>query len=281
MSTTRTLYHTHIKYLAYHDLLSSGILQRIPRSNLARWKKEDPDRYQSFDLNLQAGRDYELIHHFAHSPSARRVYAAYVRILKTVLSVAHALPGFHRAIKSQSRQVVSLIDRVKSAVGLTRALRIFDISVPTFRNWSAQTMTQCFESLTGKCNRVFHNQLSRPEVTRLRELLADKRFQYWPVSSIAFYALRNNILPLSLNTWYKYADKFGLDQVKPVPRNRKTEISIRAERPHQIWHADITRFVTADRMKHYIYLVVDNFSRKILSWEIADAVKAETRKGTI
>jgi putative transposase len=34
-------------------------------------------------------------------------------------------------------------------------------------------------------------------------------------------------------------------------------------------------------VKHYIYLVVDNFSRKILSWLIADSVKAEHRRATI
>lgn len=279
--TTRTVYHTYIKYLAYHDLLSSDILQRIPRSHLARWKREHPDRYQSFELNRQACRDYELIHHFAHSPSARRVYAAYVRILKTVLSVAHALPGFHRAVKSQARQVVSLVERVKNTIGLKRALRLFNISVPTFRNWSAQTMTLCFESFTGNYNRVFHNQLSRPEIVKLREMLADKQFQYWPVSSIALYALRNNILPLSLNTWYKYVNKFGLARPKPHLRKKKNEVSVRAERPHQIWHADITQFVSGDHAKHYIYIVIDNFSLKILSWEIADAVKAEIRKSTI
>jgi putative transposase len=44
---------------------------------------------------------------------------------------------------------------------------------------------------------------------------------------------------------------------------------------------DITRFVTLDNVVHYIYLVVDNFSRKILSWFIADRVSALIRRQTI
>jgi transposase InsO family protein len=112
-------------------------------------------------------------------------------------------------------------------------------------------------------------------------MLEDKQFRYWPVSSVALYALRNNILPLSLNTWYKYANKFGLARVTALSRRKKTHITVRAEIPHPIWHADITSFVTTDNVRHYIYLVVDNFSRKILSWLIDGSVKAEYRKVTI
>jgi putative transposase len=178
-------------------------------------------------------------------------------------------------------QVVEVVERVKNVIGLQHALRFFNISVATFRNWSLQSSTSCFESLTGACNRVFHNQLSRPEVLNMKELLCDTQYQFWPISSIALHALHNDILPLSLNTWYKYVNKFGLARQRPKSRRKKNAFSVRANQPHQIWHADITEFVTADRMKHYIYLVVDNFSRKILSWKIADSVKAEFRRATI
>jgi putative transposase len=278
---SRTVYHTHLKYLAHENLLSLNILQRIPKSTMARWKKEDPLRYQSFDLNLRASSDYEAIRHFAGNPSAKRIYAAYVRVIKTVLAIAHSLPGFHRAIKAQSKNVVELVGRVKKLVGFKCALRFFNISVQTFRNWAVQLQAPCSESLTGACNRVFHNQLSRPEVLKIKELLTDQQFQYWPVSSLAFHALRENILPLGLNTWYKYVNKLGLARARPHSRRKKNAVSVRAQGPHQIWHADITVFVTADQVKHYIYAVVDNFSRKIVSWFIAGEVKAEYRRATI
>jgi putative transposase len=135
--------------------------------------------------------------------------------------------------------------------------------------------------LTQQCNKVYPNQLSKPEVIRLKELVQDARFQYWPVSSIAYYAMRNELLSISLNTWYKYVNKFGLQRIRPASRRKKNTIGIRADRPHQIWHADITIFETKDRIKQYIYLVVDNFSRKILSWKVAESVKASIRNETI
>ena len=277
----RNAYHTHIKSLARDGLLPEAVLKQIPRSNIHRWKFEGPDKYLAFDINVQSSYDYDLIKEFARHQTAKRVFSAYVRVIKTVLSIAHALPGFHKAVKERTTQMVQIVNRSRPLIGLRRTLRFFNLTVSTFRQWSLQSFTECFESATHSCNRIFPNQLSRPQVALLRESLLDPRFQYWPVSSIALYALRNNVLALCLNTWYKYVHKLGIVRSRPESRRKKNTISIRALHPHQIWHADITAFVTADHVKHYIYLVVDNFSRKILSWKVADSVKAATRQATI
>lgn len=231
-SSKRTLYHTHLKYLAHENLLAKDVLGLIPKSTLHRWMHEDPLRYKDFDLNLYASVQYELVRHFAHDASAaKKIYAAYVRLSKFILSIVHTLPGFQREIKSQSKTVVSLVQRVSKSIGLKQTLRFFDISIQTFRNWAAQSLTPCFESIANSCNRVFYNQLSKPEVLKIKEMLSDKQFQFWPVSSIALHALRKNILPFSVNTWYKYANKLGLSRPKPSSRRKKNNISVRAERP--------------------------------------------------
>jgi len=56
---------------------------------------------------------------------------------------------------------------------------------------------------------------------------------------------------------------------------------LKATFPNQYWHADITIFKTLDNVKQYIYLVVDNYSRKILSWDMADRVSGEIRVQTL
>jgi len=280
-SPPRTLYHTNIKYLARDGLLSSTIIQQIPRSNIYRWKAEPVDKYQMFDLNVQANTDYTLIKQFLEHKTARRVFSAYVRIIKTVLALVSGQPAFHRIIKQHSKQVIDIITRVKPQIGLIRALCFFNISLSTFRNWSLQSLTQCFESLANSCNRIFPQQLSRPQVTLLKELLLDRKFGFWPVSSIALHALRENILPLSLNTWYKYVHKLGINRPRSLSRRKKRNTGIRAQHPHQIWHADITIFTTADQIKHYVYCVIDNYSRKILSCIAHSSVKAELRQETI
>jgi len=39
-------------------------------------------KYKTFDLNLKAAQDYELIRYFAQSKKAKRVFSAYVRLSK-------------------------------------------------------------------------------------------------------------------------------------------------------------------------------------------------------
>jgi hypothetical protein len=151
----RQSYNTHLKYLVREGLLSPELLTLIPRTNRHRWENEAPDKYSTLGLNLAGIREYELTRSFAQDKHWKRIYSAYLRVGKFVLSIVHQLPSFHSEIKSQSKNVIELIARVKSAIGLKRALRILNISVPTFRNWSAQSLTQCFESLTYSCNRFF------------------------------------------------------------------------------------------------------------------------------
>ena len=52
--------------------------------------------------------------------------------------------------------------------------------------------------------------------------------------------------------------------------------------PNKIWHADITEFRTKDGLKAFIYLLIDNCSRYILSWRVSlkksDKIRMETIK---
>ncbi len=267
--------------MARENLLSREIAVQIPRSNIWRWKNEPADKYETFELNLRGTQDYDIIRSFARDRKAKQVFTAYVRLTKFFVTLAQGIPKFHNHVHDMRIQVIKTIDRVRGSLGLTNVLKAFNISMSIFRQWSMETFTSCFHSIVNKCNRIYPTQLSSPEIAALREKLLGPHYQYWPISSIAFDCLRNGTLPLALNTWYKYAKRLGIEKLKPKDRRKKRVEGIRATRPNQIWHADITRFVTLDNQVHYIYLVVDNFSRKILSWFVASKVSALIRRLTI
>jgi transposase InsO family protein len=48
----------------------------------------------------------------------------------------------------------------------------------------------------------------------------------------------------------------------------KPKIGIRAEKPNEIWHIDTTLIRLVDGTKAYVHAVIDNFSRRILSWRV-------------
>ena len=84
--------------------------------------------------------------------------------------------------------------------------------------------------------------------------------------------MREGMFSFTLATFYKYANLLGLHVARGNSRRKNHSPGLRASRPNEIWHADVTVFRTIDNVKCFIYLVVDNFSRRILAWEVATAL---------
>jgi len=63
-------------------------------------------------------------------------------------------------------------------------------------------------------------------------------FKNWPIASIAYYCMHKNLLSVSINSWYKYAKIFNIQRKNY--RKEKYDIGIRALKPNQIWHADVS-----------------------------------------
>ena len=82
------------------------------------------------------------------------------------------------------------------------------------------------------------------------------------------------------NTWYKYIKLFDLERVVIRKIKKRYETGIRATKPDEIWHADVTELKMYDGTIAYIYLVIDNFSRFILSWRVSLILCWQTRVET-
>ena len=49
----------------------------------------------------------------------------------------------------------------------------------------------------------------------------------------------------------------------------KPKVGIRAQHPDEIWHVDTTIIRLLDGTKAYVHAIIDNYSRRILSWCVA------------
>ncbi len=48
----------------------------------------------------------------------------------------------------------------------------------------------------------------------------------------------------------------------------RPRVGIRAARPNEIWHIDTTLVRLLDHSRAYLHAVIDNFSRRILAWQL-------------
>lgn len=75
----------------------------------------------------------------------------------------------------------------------------------------------------------------------------------------------------SPTTWYRLVRVHKWRR----PRNRvhpaKPKVGIRASHANEIWHVDTTLIRLLDGSRAYLHAVVDNFSRRILAWRVAEA----------
>lgn len=75
--------------------------------------------------------------------------------------------------------------------------------------------------------------------------------------------------------WYCLG--LGISEERKPENKLRNKGSVKATRPNQIWHIDVTEFITADNVKFYVHTVLDNFSRKIIAYTVSRDKTARTR----
>lgn len=276
--STRHSYHTTLKELVYHNLLPSYHLKSIPKTNLHRWKNDYYDRYVGSDLNDIAEEHADTIRTVSQYP---KMLEAYAKLVKTLLLIGSYSREFTTTIKENKEQVVNAILNSKELIPISKAVEVFNISRGTFHTWLVDVKYECEKSYFKKCNKMFPNQILPKEVVQIKKALTNPKTRHWSMRSVYLYAIKNGTLSVSINTFYKVNQQLGIRNTKDNKKKKRHKKGIRANAPNKIWHADITIFKTLDGKKHYIYLVMDNFSRYILSYAIADKVCGKIRTATI
>lgn len=272
----RNKYHTSIKIAYKLNLLPKELCHLIPKSTLYRFRSSDFSDIFGMEYGSFLSDNQALLQDLLKSNASLSITRAILRIKNTIITITQgALSEFEKM-----KAVIKTIHIVKPIIGLDRACRLFSLSRSVYYSWFHQISHRCFDSFIGKCVRRWPNQLSISTLNTMKNLRADTRFKGWPLASIALFAKRSGKISASLQTWYKYAPLLGIGG-RPPHCKKKRKLGIRASSPHQIWHADVSVFRTLDNVKTYIYLVVDNFSRCILSWRVSLKLCAKTRLDTI
>ena len=273
MKHTRRSYDTKIKVLARLDEVPDNYKKQINRSLIWKWKNEPADKY--FGSEIAAG-ETEMLQDFVMNKKVQKVICAYFRLILTLTDIVSCIRGINKILYSEKERIVDVIQKVKATIPVKKAVKIFKISRSTYQSWLIDVKAQCFESYFQSCTRVYPNQLTKREVSEMEKLLTDKKNEFWPVNSIAYYALRKKIVIASRQTWYKYVKLLKIK--RPIIKKKIKHTGIRADAPNKIWHADITIVKTLDNCKHYIYTIIDNYSRYILSWSIEKKVSGKILK---
>ena len=267
---SRNCYDTTLVYLfilGKEHLLPAELINGIPYSTKATWRTYLKEKFIGFSQRniLDEGiRKTELYHKYKH---IKKILA----VVETIYSALADMLDFVKVpiyeIRQYKERVLDLILQYKQVIPLDKLLHCFRISRSTYQSWMLELKVKCSASYFELCIRKYGSQLLKPQVELIREALTSDKYIHWPVASIAYYFQRMDLMHASVTTWYKYRRVLGIKR-RRIKKSKKL-IGLISYRTNEYWHIDITYFTTKNGVKHCIYFLSDNLSRKILAWRLA------------
>jgi transposase InsO family protein len=94
-------------------------------------------------------------------------------------------------------------------------------------------------------------------------------YRHVPTSRLAILAQRLGRVFASPATWSRLVRIHQWRRPRHRIHPAKPKVGIRASIPNEIWHVDTTLIRLLDGSRAYLHAVIDNFSRRILSWKVS------------
>jgi transposase InsO family protein len=159
------------------------------------------------------------------------------------------------------------IDRSRSALPLSAALRVLRLSHSRYHAWKRED--ECGLNDMPSCPRSSPQQLTRGEVETIEEMVTSEEYRHVPTGTLAVLAQRLGKVFASPTTWYRLVRRHQWRRPRRRIHPSKPKMGIRASAANEIWHVDTTLIRLLDGTCAYLHAVIDNFSRRILAWKVS------------
>ena len=190
-----------------------------------------------------------------------------------MLAIVNSLEHKNHYLFEQRISIVNVIDEFKDYFGLERMTKLLSINTGRYYTW--KFMNNCVHPLREVCKRIKTQQLSFGEQRIIKSIVTDTKYPNWGISNLYYNMLEEGKAFMSLESFRKYANFYAPKRKLPPKRKNRHRVGIRASKPFEKLHMDVTIYRPLDNTRVYIYFIVDNFSRKILAWKASLKLRAD------
>ncbi len=234
---------------------------KIPRTTALYWihrrkdSGEKPARFEAFsETDILRRENFKL--------KAKKLFLKEIIQAGFGVELRNSLKG-----KERREKIVNLIESFQDILILSEMLTTLGISFSTYYRYRSE-IRGCPIS-QNKCDSSYGRSLSHKDQQKMIDLALDKRFAHFSTRSLAYYAQREGFLSCGIDSWYKYLKLNKIQRTYFVKKEPKYYgKGIRATRPHELWHIDVTEVKTKNFQKLYLQLIVDNYSRAIIRFRV-------------
>jgi transposase InsO family protein len=250
-------------------LLPYSFRKKIPYPTISTWRKTDYSQYTGHEFRKLFDPSLDSVAVRAENEDLRNALDAVARcwfsLSRTFIPLMKSAAAQDVAVK---KNMLDAVRRMSRHVGHERAMRFMGLSKTEYYHWMLQARFDCFDSFTSLCVKRHPHQLQVKEIKRMKKMLTDPELDHWPIVSIAGMALREKNLVASIYSWYKYAKLWGVN--KKLVKKDKKKIGLVATRPNEYLHVDTTFYPLIDGKEACISFVLDNYSKMILGFHVAE-----------
>jgi len=244
----------------------------IPRSTIATWKSHPPKRVVTLACDQTSAIQLERETLIAENQRLKNRLAAMrsmVMLLMTVLRLScFSFEGVRLPEGRDKQRLIRATQRAGQFFKLSSLLKRIGLSPSRYHDWGQ--LKPCELTDFSSCPRSRPTQVTRDEQAAIGKLLQDPEYSHVPTGTLVKLAQRLKLVYASSTTWYRL---MRLHQWRR-PRKRihplKPTVGVRASRPNEIWHVDISIVTLLDGTRVYLQAVIDNSSRKVLAYRVSE-----------
>jgi|GEM_PF-237821 len=244
----------------------------IPRSTIATWKTHPPKQVVTLaceqPLAIQLERE-ALTAENRRLKSRLAVMRSILVLLLTVLRLSRF--NFEGERLPEGRDKQRLIRSIKHAanyIPLSSLLKRLGLSSSRYHAWVH--MELCELTDVSSCPRTRPTQVTTDEQVTIGKLLQDPEYAHVPTGTLVKLAQRLKLVYASATTCYRLMKTHAWRRPRKRIHPNKPTVGVRASRPNEIWHVDISVVKLLDGTRVYLQAVMDNFSRRVLAYRVSE-----------
>ena len=243
----------------------------VPESTARGWISAP--RSEVVTSNVDALEIVELQRQLAALEEKTRRLQAIARCALARARATNASLDHKRIPDGKSKQrLMASIERARSGLPLRKVLKIVGLSASRYHAWKRSQ--DCKLDDSPSCPRLNSQQLTTDEVATIKEMVTSEEYRPVPTGTLAILAQRHDKVYASPSTWRRLVRSHGWRRPRTRIHPLKPRVGIRATSPNEVWHIDMTviRLINGEHL--YLHAVLDNYSRRILSWRITETLSS-------
>jgi transposase InsO family protein len=177
-------------------------------------------------------------------------------------------------------RLLRTVARARKSLPLKAVLKVIGLSTARYYSWQ-RAQVKCELDDRPSCPKSQPTRVCAEEVQTIHEMATSEEYRHLPISRLALLAQRLKKVYASASTWARLIRERGWRRPRQRVYPAKAKVGVRAERPNEYWHVDASIIKLLDGTKVYIHAVIDNLSRKVLSWRVAERLEPETTRAIL